>query len=174
MATSHQGSVAGQVEALKRRFADAPGLPFAEVLSAELLTEVLREHGVDFRDRIYSPLVTLAMFMSQCADADPSLAQAVARLIAQRLTEGKPACSSDTGAYAKARQRLPERVVAELTRQTGNRLATQASQQWRWRGVSCADHREDLVPGSGLVSEDAGDHELKGVPDRWRLYRVAG
>jgi class 3 adenylate cyclase len=30
----------------------------------------------------------------------------------------------------------------------------------------------DLVAGSGLVFEDAGEHELKGVPDRWRLYRV--
>jgi len=31
----------------------------------------------------------------------------------------------------------------------------------------------DLVAGSGLVFEDAGEHELKGVPDRWRLYRLA-
>jgi class 3 adenylate cyclase/alpha-beta hydrolase superfamily lysophospholipase len=31
---------------------------------------------------------------------------------------------------------------------------------------------KDLTPGSGLVFEDAGEHELKGVPDRWRLYRV--
>ena len=32
---------------------------------------------------------------------------------------------------------------------------------------------QDLVVGSGLIFEDAGEHELKGVPDRWRLYRVA-
>ena len=31
----------------------------------------------------------------------------------------------------------------------------------------------DLVAGSGLTFEDAGEHDLKGVPDRWRLYRVA-
>ena len=31
---------------------------------------------------------------------------------------------------------------------------------------------KDLVAGSGLRFEDAGEHELKGVPDRWRLYRV--
>jgi class 3 adenylate cyclase len=31
---------------------------------------------------------------------------------------------------------------------------------------------KELVAGSGLVFEDAGEHELKGVPDRWRLYRV--
>ena len=33
---------------------------------------------------------------------------------------------------------------------------------------------KDLVAGSGLLFEDFGEHELKGVPDRWRLYRVLG
>jgi hypothetical protein len=31
---------------------------------------------------------------------------------------------------------------------------------------------EVLTTGSGLAFADAGEHELKGVPDRWRLYRV--
>jgi len=31
---------------------------------------------------------------------------------------------------------------------------------------------KDLVAGSGIVLADAGVHELKGVPDRWHLYRV--
>lgn len=31
---------------------------------------------------------------------------------------------------------------------------------------------KDLVAGSGLVAEDAGLYELKGVPDRWHLYRA--
>ena len=31
---------------------------------------------------------------------------------------------------------------------------------------------KDLTAGSGLTFEDAGEHVLKGVPDRWRLYRV--
>jgi class 3 adenylate cyclase len=31
---------------------------------------------------------------------------------------------------------------------------------------------KDLVAGSPLVFQDAGDHELKGVPDQWHLYRV--
>ena len=33
---------------------------------------------------------------------------------------------------------------------------------------------KDLVAGSGLTFEDEGEHELKGVPDRWRLYQVVG
>jgi class 3 adenylate cyclase len=31
---------------------------------------------------------------------------------------------------------------------------------------------KDLIAGSGVIFEDAGEHELKGVPDRWHLYRV--
>jgi class 3 adenylate cyclase len=31
---------------------------------------------------------------------------------------------------------------------------------------------KDLTAGSGLQFEDAGEYELKGVPDQWHLYRV--
>jgi len=33
---------------------------------------------------------------------------------------------------------------------------------------------KDLVTGSGLLFEDTGEHELKGVPDPWHLFRVVG
>jgi hypothetical protein len=38
--------------------------------------------------------------------------------------------------------------------------------------VSVSRTVKDLTAGSGIAFEDAGEHELKGVPDRWRLYRV--
>ena len=31
---------------------------------------------------------------------------------------------------------------------------------------------KDLTASSGLQFEDAGEHELKGIPERWHLYRV--
>jgi class 3 adenylate cyclase len=31
---------------------------------------------------------------------------------------------------------------------------------------------KDLVAGSGLAFDNRGEHELRGIPDRWRLYRV--
>jgi len=52
----------------------------------------------------------------------------------------------------------------------GARVATQAGPS----EVLVSQTVRDLVAGSGLTFEDAGDHELKGVPDRWRLYRVVG
>jgi class 3 adenylate cyclase len=32
----------------------------------------------------------------------------------------------------------------------------------------------DLVAGSGIVFEGRGEHELKGVPERWALYAAVG
>jgi hypothetical protein len=31
---------------------------------------------------------------------------------------------------------------------------------------------KDLVAGSGLRFAERGDHELKGVPESWRLFAV--
>jgi hypothetical protein len=31
---------------------------------------------------------------------------------------------------------------------------------------------KDLIAGSGVDLEDAGEHELKGIPDPWRPYRL--
>jgi len=50
----------------------------------------------------------------------------------------------------------------------GARVAGQAGPSQ----VMASQTVKDLVAGSGLQFEDAGEHELKGIPDRWRLYRV--
>jgi hypothetical protein len=33
---------------------------------------------------------------------------------------------------------------------------------------------QDLTVESGLAFADAGERDLKGVPDRWRVYRATG
>lgn len=141
MAHSNHGSLLRQVEAMQRRLAQTPGLPFAQLLPAKLIEELLHQQGIDFRERIYTPLVTLALFLSQCHEEDQSLQQAVLRLLAQRHLDGLPNCSTDTGAYCKARQRLPETFLAELTRHTGQTLLRAAPPAWLWHGrqVKIAD-----------------------------------
>jgi class 3 adenylate cyclase len=51
---------------------------------------------------------------------------------------------------------------------TGSRVAANAGPS----EVLASQTVKDLVAGSGLVFDDAGEHELKGLPDRWHLYRV--
>ena len=58
--------------------------------------------------------------------------------------------------------------VAGLGVAIGARVATAAGPSEVWVSQTV----KDLVAGSGLTFEDAGEHELGGVPDRWRLYRL--
>jgi pimeloyl-ACP methyl ester carboxylesterase len=50
----------------------------------------------------------------------------------------------------------------------GARVAALAGSNEVWTSSTV----RDLTAGSGLEFEDVGEHELKGVPNRWRLYRV--
>lgn len=63
---------------------------------------------------------------------------------------------------------LVEGKVRGIAVHTGARVAGLAGPD----EVLVSQTVKDLVAGSGLVFEDAGEHELKGIPDRWRLYRV--
>ena len=154
MSHSNQGSVSSQVESLQRQFAQAPGLPFADLLSPALLDQLLQEHDVDFRDRIYTPLITLAMFLTQSHDEDQSLRQAVSRLLAYRAVEELPQCSSDTGAYSRARQRLPEKVLADLTQHIGKQLMLHAPAKWSWFGRDVK-----IVDGSTASMPDTQENQ---------------
>jgi hypothetical protein len=84
--------------------------------------------GIRFRDSLFTPLVTLWMFLAQVLSSDGSCRQTVARLLAF-LAASRVGTSDDcecadpeTGPYCKARKRLPEPLVSRLARETGQQL----------------------------------------------------
>lgn len=85
-------------------------------------------------DCVYTPLTTIRMLLAQAMDPDPSLRQAVSRLLAEHAAAGRVNLSANTGAYSEARRRLPAGVLQRLTRQTGTELLRQAPAAWRWKG----------------------------------------
>ena len=48
-----------QVGRRQQRLAKDPHLPFAHLLDPDLVQQALRQEKVSFRDRLFSPLVTL-------------------------------------------------------------------------------------------------------------------
>src|SRR5947207_1203683 len=58
-----------QVGQRQQQLAQEPRLPFANLLDRDLVQEALRAEKVSFRDRLFSPLVTLWVFLSQVLDA---------------------------------------------------------------------------------------------------------
>lgn len=145
-----------------------PGLPFADHLPADRIYELAARLGHRFRQRIFNPAVTLWTFLSQVLDHDHSCRQAVARLLAYRTARGAPACSPDTGAYCKARKRLPEELLKELTRTTGRQLHDQTPTEWLW-------HKRPvkLVDGTGLSMPDTAKNQ-KAYPKSKKLPAGVG
>ena len=133
MRYSSQGRFRQQVRFLRRQFLQDGDLPFSNVLSEGGIAQALTAIDVCWLDRIYSPLVTLWVFLGQVLSADHSCRAAVARLIAHRLSRGERSCSAETGAYCQARKRLPEEFFSNMARQTGRALEAGVEPQWLWK-----------------------------------------
>jgi IS4 transposase len=123
-----------QIDWFRRQFAQHAGLPFSEVLPAQVVTALLKSLGVQFYDSLYNPVTVLWLFLGQVIHANPTLAVTVENFLAWRLAQGMAPCSTDTGAYARARKRLPEALLAMLTKHTGREVERAALEPWRWLG----------------------------------------
>src|SRR3954447_7147665 len=132
MPYSNRGSFHAQGRFLRRQFLQDGDLPFTNVLTEEILEQALATL-TGWLDRIFSPLVTLWVFLGQVLSADSSCRAAVARLIAHRLARGQSPCSSETGAYCQARKRLPESFFADVARHTGRTLDADVEPGWLWK-----------------------------------------
>lgn len=139
---------ARQIETLRTQFAQADGLPFADVLTAERLEQALREEKAAWREATYTPVLTLWAFLSQVVHPDRCCRAAVARVLAWLVSRGERPCAPQTGPYCKARRRLPESLLHRLVRETGRELHQRSPQAWLWKGrpVKIADGTTVSMP----------------------------
>jgi len=142
-------TIGRRVHILKQKFQHSLGLPFRKVLPERLFEEALAAEDISYRNRLFSPRVTVWAFLSQILDQDNTCANAVSRVIAWLASEDQPLPSPDPSAYCQARQRLPESLFRRLVRTTGDRLETQVSAAQLWHG-----HRVYLLDGSTTLLPD--------------------
>ena len=131
-------------------------LYFAALVDRETITDALGEASSLWQGWIYTPAVTVWVFLSQCLSADHSCREAVARLAAWRTAQGLSPCSSDTGAYCTAREALPEAACQELVRRTGRELEAEAPESWLWHG-----RRVLVVDGSTVTMPDTLENQAE-------------
>lgn len=146
--------VARQVESEIEKLEKTEGLPFRELLSGARISAALERAKVEYRERIYSPLVTLWAFLSQVTTSKDSCQNAVSRVLADRVAHGEKACSTDSSSYCEARGRLPQQVISDLARETGQELHRQAPAEWLWIG-----RRVQIVDGSTLSMADTESNQ---------------
>ncbi len=144
-----QGRVFRQINSAQERLCCESGLPFSQWLPREMIEAAMTQAGIVCREGLYTPWVTLWIFLSQVLDAKQCCLQAVLRFLAYRVSQDLPPCSSETGAYCQARKRLPESVAKELFRTTGKQLhEREMPASWRWQGrtVKLADGTTVSMP----------------------------
>src|SRR5262245_53845922 len=154
MRPSHPGRFQQQVQVLRRQFLQSGDLPFTDILTEKVLAGALAALRGQWLDRIFSPLVTLWVFLGQVLSADHSCRAAVARLIAHRLARGQRPCSAQTGAYGQARQRRPERFFAAVACTVGHALDARAERGWLWHG-----RRVYLFDGPTVTMPDTPENQ---------------
>lgn len=139
-----------QIERLRKQFAQAEGLPFAEVLSRERVERALAEERANWREAVWTPLLTLWAFLGQVIskDSDGACRKTVMRALAWLVSRGEPPCTAKTDPSCKARQRLPESLLTRLMRETGQALSKAAPPEWLWKGrrVKVADGTTVSMP----------------------------
>ena len=98
---------------------------FFKLLTGPELFEIVEWMLPPHRERQYPPTETIAMFLAQALNADRSV---------KRLVLGLSPGSTHTGAYCRARKRLPLVRVGTLARHVGKRVSARAPTAWRWPG----------------------------------------
>ncbi|MEK7293435.1 MAG: hypothetical protein AAB049_00540, partial [Nitrospirota bacterium] len=132
--SSHCAS--GKFQQVVAAFLAQSGLPFAGVLSAERVERIFAKHQNLFAMHgIYSTVNVLWAFLGQVLrDGKESACQAaVAAITAQRLADGLATPTSDTGDYCKARAKLSEAALRDLTVEIADELEERSEAPWLWK-----------------------------------------
>lgn len=148
MSQSTTVAARGPFDAARDQLRNPDGLPFLQLLARPLVEAACRRCGHRWRQRLYTPWVTLTLFLSQLLADDHSCDDAVDRFQKARYEQGLPAVGVATGSYCEARNRLPEAVVWDLVRQTGHALLREAPPAWLFHGrpVKVLDGSTVLMP----------------------------
>lgn len=131
---ANSAAFARQRRRVQRHAHDSDAYSFFNMLTGPELFETVESVLPEHRERLFPPTETLSIFLAQALSADRSCQQAVDEAAARRVAAGLVACSTHTGAYCRARARLPVEMVRTLARYTGHWITAHVPQPWCWRG----------------------------------------
>jgi hypothetical protein len=145
--------------AFRRAVAEARrsgSLCFASLLSEHRIDRAFGAARALWQGWIYTPAVTVWVFLAQCLSRDHSCCDAVAQLIAWRIASGQAPCSAKTGAYCTARDALPEEACRQLVRETGRQADEGTPHGWLWLG-----RRVVVGDGSTVTMADTPENQAE-------------
>jgi len=140
-------------------FLQRPGLVFADALSEEAIQKAFDDDGAAFaedEDAVYTPAITLWAFLSQVLfkDEQRSCIAAVARVSVLLVALERGPCSTNTGAYCRARHKLSETILRRLAVDLANGCERQLEKAWLWHG-----RHVKLVDGTTVSTPDTFENQ---------------
>ena len=146
-----------QLSAIREELRRLPGLTLSRALTAEEVSRAAQQCGLQFRQRLFSPFVTLWLFVWQAISPDGSCREAVLRLLADRpLNRRGEALAATTGSYCRARQRLPLALLKTLSQRVAERLFQRLSGEHLWCG-----RRVKFVDGTTVSMPDTAANQAR-------------
>jgi len=115
-----------------------------DLISQPRLLEIIQEESSKYRNRLYSPMQTLCMFISQAISSDSSCQKAVNEVALFNSSQ-----SVATGGYCKARQRLNETMVSKCAKAVAKSNEERILKKWCWQEKTVY-----LVDGTTLIMPD--------------------
>jgi len=138
-----------QQKRINHYVSNSDSFAFFNLLTSPALFNKVESLLPKHRERQFPPTETLSMFLAQAMNDDSSCQKIINEVAVKRLLGGLPVCSTHTGAYCKARLRLPLNMIKELSCYTGGMMAANVPDAWHWR---CRPVR--LVDGATVSMPD--------------------
>lgn len=139
---------------VRRHAHDSDAYAWFDMLTGPELFEQTESLLPQHRERLFPPTETLSMFLAQALSADRSCQKVVNEAAVKRMAGGLRPCSTNTGAYCRARERLPLPMVSALARYSGDWVAARTPEPWHWRGRPVR-----LVDGTTVQLPDTPDNQ---------------
>lgn len=98
------------------------GNDFLNILESEHIASMIKNATSKWRERIFTPSITLAMFIKQALSFDRSCARVVNEFIIDNIDELPENISTSTGSFCRSRQKIPLDLIKKLVRYTGSAI----------------------------------------------------
>lgn len=141
-------TISNQIIYQKKLLDDTLAIKLNSILNSKQFHSIVGQCR-EYRERIFTPFITLMTFVKQVLDPDKSCRKAVAMVVAERLGQNLKPCSQNTGPYCKARQKLPEPMIKKIVTQFGTEAKNRSPHSWRWKG-----HNVNIVDGTTCLMPD--------------------
>jgi len=92
--------------------------------------------NIEFRDRVFTPAITLGLFVSQVLSRGDACITVMAKFNRERKDRGLSPVSEDASAYTKARARLPVELINHLSDRVRKMAHNMTPDEWKWHGLN--------------------------------------